>query len=328
MVGLIRSRGKAEKTIYDRFVLLLGAWWLIDMVFVWISPRSYDQYYLPLNASAAMLGGYMICLFRERWGNGESRGMWNAVGVVGLLVMVVMVWPIVFGISRSPHHGGPYRNKDGEPIKKNGYVQKMAEVRARRAGDSRPMWEVVAEMVAGRSVETDRLYVWGWYPGMYVMSQRDSATNRAVYGNMHSDPPDTVGRTIADIVRQLEAEPPKFIIDAQKLHYPFYDHLNFDLWPRGRDSGGQLVYMPVESLVSQREDMLDFAETEAFKMMTAAGHANGPIAENRARELAQMERARNEAMFPLREFVMRGYEPILPPGNPMFVFQRKDSLGR
>ncbi|MFB0552683.1 MAG: ArnT family glycosyltransferase, partial [Phycisphaerae bacterium] len=44
------------KTPYDRFVLLFAAWWFLDMAFVWISPRSYVQYYLPLNASAAMLG--------------------------------------------------------------------------------------------------------------------------------------------------------------------------------------------------------------------------------------------------------------------------------
>ncbi|MCP4711071.1 MAG: hypothetical protein GY869_20825 [Planctomycetes bacterium] len=63
LVRLIRRwGGKGEKTVYDRFVLLFGVWWLIDMVFVWISPRSYEQYYLPLCASAAMGGGmWYVC---------------------------------------------------------------------------------------------------------------------------------------------------------------------------------------------------------------------------------------------------------------------------
>ncbi|GAI57673.1 unnamed protein product, partial [marine sediment metagenome] len=51
---------------YDRFVLLFAVWWFLDMVFVWISPRSYEQYYLPLNASAAMLGGYLIAIYHNK----------------------------------------------------------------------------------------------------------------------------------------------------------------------------------------------------------------------------------------------------------------------
>jgi len=50
---------KTKENTCDRFVLLFGLWWILDMAFVWISPRSYEQYYLPLNASAAMLGGYL-----------------------------------------------------------------------------------------------------------------------------------------------------------------------------------------------------------------------------------------------------------------------------
>ena len=319
VVRLIRRRGR-EKTIYDRFVLLLGVWWVIDMVFVWVSPRSYEQYYLPLCASASMLGGYVICGFRECWESGRNRGFWNGVGVVGLIGMVVMVWPMVFGISRSPHHGGLY------PAKSNGYVQKMAEIRRRKAGTGKPMWEYVAELVGERTVESDTLYVWGWYPGIYVMSGRDSASNNAVYGNMHSDPPERVGRTIEGILNRLRTNPPKFIIDAQKNHYPYYDHPNFYLWPIGQDRAGGLAYLPVEGMASQREQMLDLAEKQSFDKMTAAAHPNGPIAEGRARELARLERERHEAMMPLREFVMEGYEPVLQAGMGMYVFERKDGI--
>ena len=47
------SPGDVGKKPYERFVLLFAVWWVLDMAFVWISPRSYEQYYLPLNASAA-----------------------------------------------------------------------------------------------------------------------------------------------------------------------------------------------------------------------------------------------------------------------------------
>ncbi|MHC4076596.1 MAG: glycosyltransferase family 39 protein, partial [Planctomycetota bacterium] len=50
----------------DSFVLLLGLWWLLDMAFVWVSPRSYVEYFLPLGGSGAMLAAYAVYRFRKR----------------------------------------------------------------------------------------------------------------------------------------------------------------------------------------------------------------------------------------------------------------------
>ena len=50
----------------DRLVWLLILWWLLDTAFVWISPRSYEQYYLPLCGSGAVLSGYAVWLFTSR----------------------------------------------------------------------------------------------------------------------------------------------------------------------------------------------------------------------------------------------------------------------
>ena len=66
-----KSPQNLQKRIDDRFVLLLAAWWILDMVFVWISPRSYEQYYLPLNASAAMLSGYIITLYADKFNKSQ-----------------------------------------------------------------------------------------------------------------------------------------------------------------------------------------------------------------------------------------------------------------
>ena len=65
MICSIASPDKIKPKTYDRFVLLLAIWWVLDMAFVWISPASYEQYYLPLNASAAMLGGYLIAIYSD-----------------------------------------------------------------------------------------------------------------------------------------------------------------------------------------------------------------------------------------------------------------------
>jgi hypothetical protein len=63
LVGRLRAE---DTKAWEPFVLLFAVWWLLDMAFVWVSPRSYEQYYLPLNASAAMLGGCCIALWRDR----------------------------------------------------------------------------------------------------------------------------------------------------------------------------------------------------------------------------------------------------------------------
>ena len=78
------------------------------MAFVWISPRSYEQYYLPLNASAAMLGGYLIAIYSDKIKIAASRPKWIAIGVLGFILMMIMSWHIFFGIQKSPYSGADY----------------------------------------------------------------------------------------------------------------------------------------------------------------------------------------------------------------------------
>jgi 4-amino-4-deoxy-L-arabinose transferase-like glycosyltransferase len=110
MIWKAAMAGKINGKSYDRFVFLFAIWWILDMAFVWISPRSYEQYYLPLNASAAMLGGYPIALYRDKISSAVSRTGWVIAGLVGFLLMVVLSWHIFFGITKSPHSGAKYKN--------------------------------------------------------------------------------------------------------------------------------------------------------------------------------------------------------------------------
>ncbi|MFH1884784.1 MAG: glycosyltransferase family 39 protein, partial [Planctomycetota bacterium] len=109
---------------YDRFVLLFAVWWLLDMTFVWISPRSYEQYYLPLNASAAMLGGYLIAIYHNKVKGTAYKTKWVITGFVGILLMIIMSWHIFFGLKTSPHSGNTYLNQARTPEKQKGYAQK------------------------------------------------------------------------------------------------------------------------------------------------------------------------------------------------------------
>jgi len=340
IIGSLRSRGGEgaghSKKVYDRFVLLLAMWWLLDMGFVWISPRSYDQYYLPLNASGAMLGGYIIALYRDKLFSREKKGGWLVAGAAAVILMAAATWPILFGLSVSPHYGTPYTtivNGERVPAKDKGYAQKLDEIARRRRGERGGYWEYVAGHIRQNSVETDRIYVWGWYPGIYVQSGRISSTPEAVYGTMHSDPPGTVAGKIGGIVDHLRAAPPKFIVDSQKMHYPFTDHPNFDLWPRGFGPNNRRYFLPAPLTPELSEQLQALVEKTSYEMMTSPTRPYGPMEPERARRLAQDERARHEAMYPLREYVMQDYRPVPKFGadvgqGGMFVFERIEPPGR
>ena len=129
ILRLVKKLPAESRKSYDRFVLLLGVWWILDAAFVWISSASYEQYYLPLNASAAMLGGYLIALYSDKFSSATDKRKWVLVGAGAVVVMLIMSWRIFFGTDRSPHTGFNY----GE--KRWGYQQKLEEISRRRKGE-------------------------------------------------------------------------------------------------------------------------------------------------------------------------------------------------
>ncbi len=221
MSGLVKLRPES-KSKYDRFVLLFAVWWLLDMAFVWISPRSYEQYYLPLNASAAMLGGYVAALYNDRLAGTIHKARWIAVAAVGLACMVVMSWHIFFGIKKSPHVGIYY----GE--RRRGYAQRLREISLRRKKGYKGSWEVVGQYIRDRSQPSDKIYVWGWVPGIYVQAQRLSPTAKAFA--MPRPSPANLAKTIAEMLADFERQPPKFIVDTRKRHIPM-ERPPYELWP-------------------------------------------------------------------------------------------------
>ncbi|MCJ7728542.1 MAG: glycosyltransferase family 39 protein, partial [Sedimentisphaerales bacterium] len=128
ILQLVRKLPCEGRKNYDRFVLLLGVWWILDAAFVWISSASYEQYYLPLNASAAMLGGYLIALYSDKLSIAADKRKWVLIGAGAVVVMVIMSWRIFFGTDRSPHTGYNYGGK------RWGYQQKLEEISRRRKG--------------------------------------------------------------------------------------------------------------------------------------------------------------------------------------------------
>jgi len=283
-----------SKTGYDRFVLLFSIWWLLDMSFVWISPRSYEQYYLPLNASAAMLGGYLIAAFSEKAKNATSKPVWIAIGAIGLLAMMFMSLHIFRGVLQSPHSGVINRNRStGQPERYRGYTQKLAGARAHRNGSAIGQWEHAGQYIRDNSQPGDGIYVWGWFPGIYVSAQRLSPAPKAFEGTMHTLSPEALSERIDEILNSFKDKPPKFIVDSRKRHFP-WDRPPLELWPMVRYQGMEKqAFLPLDPKAVENYD-------KAWSEMLSRGPGGNDEAE------------RYKVMAPFRQYIRENYDIAEP----------------
>jgi hypothetical protein len=294
---LLRSRRPGSKTPADedpgRFVLLFGLWWFFDMAFVWISPHSYEQYYLPLNASSAVLGGYLVGLYASQLHQDRNTPRWIVLGLAGLLAMIILSWNIFFGLSSYPHSGTPSLNaQTGEPVRIKGYLQKWQEI----AQNGRYDWSEVGNYIRQNSQPTDPIYVWGWIPGIYVQAQRMSPTPKAFEGMMHTLSPAQLADRVQEIITAFEKKPPKFIVDTKKIHFP-WTRPPLELWPQMK----QGFVPPQEETMKQFDQMYEKFLKE---------------------KVDATEAQRYEAMQPLRQYVMNNYRIVRPFGYEV-LFQHK-----
>ncbi|MHC4109704.1 MAG: ArnT family glycosyltransferase [Planctomycetota bacterium] len=316
IVRLIRRTapaGKAGKINYDRFVFLFAVWWLLDMAFVWISPRSYEQYYLPLNASAAMLGGYFIATYTKLLENPVNKNIWKIVGFIGILFMIGMSWHIFFGIETSPHSNTPY----GE--KRRGYAQKLKEIANRKRG-ARGAWEVLGDYIRNNSTESNNIYVWGWVPGIYVQAQRLSSVPNAFEGTMHTMSPAALSKRVEAILSAFEKEPPMFIVDTHKVHFP-WDRPPLELWPttgKGLLPNDEATVARFDMMYSKLlREKINPAQKRMYEQLTRWGI-------NRLMDMADPDEAlRYEAMKPFRQYVMKNYKIVAQPFGQNLLFERK-----
>lgn len=250
----LRARKHAPRTTYDRFFLLFAFWWILDMAFVWISPRSYVQYYLPLNASAAMLGGYLIAVYWDKAKSAAHKTGWLIAGMSGLLLMIVLSWHVFFQPA-SGRSSGSYQ-----------YMLRTASLR--RQGSARFRGEGTGEYIRTHSEPTDKIYVWGWMPGIYVKAQRFSAASKACC--LPRPAPSVLAEIVDELLTEFKQEMPKFIVDTRKRHIPA-ERPPYELWPIVRWQGAEreTFLAPEENAVAAYEknwaDMLrrSFGDEEA-----------------------------------------------------------------
>ncbi|MHC4726601.1 MAG: ArnT family glycosyltransferase [Planctomycetota bacterium] len=294
------NKSKSSATIpCDRFVLLFAVWWMLDMTFVWISPRSYEQYYLPLNASAAMLSGYLIATYYNKLKSTAYKPAWVITGFVGFILMIIASQHIFFGVKKSAHTGNIYRDRAGNPEKRRGYAQKLNEV-SRKPQYS---WMTVGQYIKNNSTENDKIYVWGWVPGIYIEAQRLSPTPKAFEGTMHTLLPQVLSERVSEILNAFKKEPPKFIVDSRKNHFP-WDRPPLELWP----------IMPKGFAGMEQSQPLPQDE----KMITTYDQVWSQMLHN----IEPAEALRYKVMKPFRQYVMNNYNIVQAFGEHI-LFQRK-----
>jgi hypothetical protein len=280
--------------LYEKYTLLFGIWWILDTAFVWISPRGYEQYYLPLNASAAMLGGYIFAMYAEKFRDAKNKIGWVLAGVVGLIIMLSMGWHIVFGIEVSPFSGQRYGRKT------RGYVQRWDESRQSRLG-AKMQWQEVGDYIHEHSEAGDGIYVWGWFPGIYLRAERFCPSPFAFESSMHTRSPEDMSKLMNDLLSVFNKKKPKFFVDSRQYEFP-YNRPPLPLWPTIMKSRGDFqLIQGTDEQVAQFEDMYTKSLAGQFK---------------------DGEAERYTAMKPLRDFIMRDYTPVRIYGQ-FVVFELK-----
>jgi len=297
IIAAVKKHENKQQGPADRFVLLFAFWWLFDMAMVWVSPRSYEQYYLPLNASAAMLSGYLTGAYWKKTTAAVFKRKWILTGLAGLAVMLAMSWHVFFGISRSPHSGFKYSSR------RRGYVQRLREAARYRKGARGP-WEITGEYIRNNSTPKDKIYVWGWYPGIYVKAQRFSPSPRAFTAAMHTLPPEEFAKMIKGLIDSFKKDMPKFIVDSRKNHIPL-DRPPHELWP----------WLPKGVMGMKKAGFLPNDK----KIIAAFEKGYGRMLTER---FGEDEALRFTAVKPFRDFIMKNYR-IAQTVGPHVIFERK-----
>jgi hypothetical protein len=295
----MRLKTKQPIALHHRWVWMLTAWWILDMVFVWVSPHSYEEYYLPLCASAAMLSGYTVWRWQQHLTAASFKMPWLFGGLTAMVILAGLSIPIFIGQRYSPDTGADYTANGGP--RRRGFAESLDRIRA----NQKAPWETGGEYIRTHSAEQDTLYVWGWVPGIYVAAQRMAPVPSAFEANMHIMPPDKLSLLITQMVQRFEQTPPKFIVDTRKRHFPF-NRPPLELWP----------ILPQGMLGNDRPRPLNPDNPQEITAFDASYRRflNDKVSPDEAQ--------RYDAMKPVRDFVMQKYRFAGQYGEHM-VFERK-----
>jgi hypothetical protein len=188
--------------------------------------------------------------------------------------MIAMSWHVFFGLSKSPYSLQSWNPKRG------GFSQGLRMISSRRRTGGKQGWEQLGEYIRVNSEPSDRIYVWGWYPGIYVAAQRFSSASKALM--MPRPAPAKFEQAITKLLAEFEARPPKFIVDPHKRHIPT-SWPPMEIWPylpQGFIGSSKNQFLPLDDDTIRRFEKewpevlvnrfkCDEAEVVRFKMFKA-----------------------------------------------------------
>lgn len=300
-VWLLKIRKKnTPSDIHLKYAWVLAMWWILDMMLVWGSPRSYEQYYLPLCASAAMLSSYVVWKWHQQFTTSTNKIPWLAGGLVAVIALGSMTVPIFIGQRYSPDRGKALDYIKVYGQRRRGFGPSLKELPSRKKG----AWVAVGDYIRTHSEQDDTIYVWGWFPGIYVQAQRLAPVSKAFEGNMHVTPPEILKLHINSMIDRMKKNPPKFIVDSRKEHFP-NDRPPLELWPIVRPN-----------ILGNKKQRLLKNEPQEIAVYDALWKR---ILET---QIEPAEGQRYDAMKPFRELVMNNYRVVKLYGRHV-LFERK-----
>jgi hypothetical protein len=208
-----------------------------------------------------MLGGYAVAIYWDKARTAVNKAGWLVVGMVGLLLMIALSWHVFFDSATRRSSDGSYQ-----------YMLRTASLR--RQGLSPYRGEAVGEYIRTHSEPTDKIYVWGWMPGIYVKAQRFSAASKACC--LPRPSPAVLAGIVDELLTEFKQQMPQFIVDTRKRDVPV-NRPPYELWPivRYQSANRETFLSPDENVVARYEKdwenilRKDFGDDEAerFKVL-------------------------------------------------------------
>ena len=113
---------------------------------------------------------------------------------------------------------------------------------------------------------------------------------------MHTLSPEVLSERVAEILNAFDKNPPKFIVDSRKSHFP-WDRPPLELWPQ-----------TPQGFLPNDEQIVNGYDKAYAKMLSDRYEPD--------------EALRYQAMKPLRDYVMKNYKVVRTFGQHV-LFQRK-----
>ncbi len=246
-----RSDWRAPDQASFRLALLLAAYLVTCMLSVQMGSRFFGHYYLLMTPAVAALFGIaahallqrstgdswagriagLLCLGTLLVSIGPAGPMFLGLDVhakpAASLLLQLLGWPGVLALGALAivvlrvHPGLPLRRPLGAVLS---VAVALLVVQSHRLKPLTPFWfsrvPRLVQEIRARHSPSDRLFVWGWAPGIYSLTRVEAASEitlpQVVVSDYSRTPvrPTIEPRYAAILMRDLRERTPRFIVDA------------------------------------------------------------------------------------------------------------------